>query len=291
MTEKIGTKGKSDKPCCVYDFRISAKDIDEYKIIDCLREISKKWCFQLEKGEKTGYEHYQGRFSLKLKKRKMDCLKSCQLLGFNPNYLEKTSGENQKNNFYVCKNETKISGPWKDTDPIKFITKTEKKALKNLYPFQQKILDSAKIYDNRNVNVIFCHKGNSGKSTVGLIAHSNGGIYLPAINDAKNLVQTLCDICSSREDREPSPIILDLPKAMDKKSLNEIFSAIEQIKNGLLYDTRYKYKEWKIESPQIWVFTNNLPNSNLLSEDRWILWEINDKNELIKLSIDDSDDE
>lgn len=286
MTGNTGKKTKDlkkDTPCCTFDFRISKKDIDETIIKTALKEIAKKWVFQEEKGEKTGYEHYQGRFSLKLKSIKPTVLKKCQSLNFNPNYLEKTSKENQKNDFYVTKDDTRISGPWKDTDTEKFIPKKYEDAFKNMYPYQKCIYDSKDVYDDRTINLIYDNQGNIGKSTIGMICELKAkGEYLPPLTDAKELVQTLCDICMAKEERDPTPIIIDLPRAMQKDKMFGLFSAIEQIKNGKLYDIRYKYKSWMINPPQIWVFSNKLPDENLLSNDRWKIWTINDKKELVK---------
>jgi hypothetical protein len=68
---------------------------------------------------------------------------------------------------------------------------------------------------------------------------------------------------------------------MDKDRLNGIYTAIEQIKKGKLYDLRYKYKCYWIDSPCIWVFTNREPDENLLSRDRWKIYEIK-KQKLLK---------
>jgi len=67
-----------------------------------------------------------------------------------------------------------------------------------------------------------------------------------------------------------------MPRAIDKTRLYGMYSAIEQVKKGKLFDIRYNYKAWWIDSPQIWVFTNHLPDLNLLSGDRWRIWVIND---------------
>ena len=54
------------KPICVYDFTVP--DMDLMQLKETLKKHCKKWAFQKEKGS-TGYIHYQGRLSLKLKKR------------------------------------------------------------------------------------------------------------------------------------------------------------------------------------------------------------------------------
>ena len=68
---------------------------------------------------------------------------------------------------------------------------------------------------------------------------------------------------------------------MNKDRLNGIYTAIEQIKKGKLFDLRYKYKEYWIDAPQIWVFSNIEPDISMLSKDRWRLWAISDDKELV----------
>jgi hypothetical protein len=63
-----------------------------------------------------------------------------------------------------------------------------------------------------------------------------------------------------------------------------MFTAIEQIKKGKLYDFRYSYKTFWIDSPQIWVFCNWLPDTSYLSMDRWKVWNINDAKEFVEMT-------
>ena len=89
------------------------------------------------------------------------------------------------------------------------------------------------------------------------------------------------------DNRKPKGIFFDMPRAMSKESLHGFYSAIEQIKKGKLYDCRYHYKSYWIDSPRIFIFTNKLPDMKLLSADRWRLWFINEKRELVAHNISD----
>ena len=76
---------------------------------------------------------------------------------------------------------------------------------------------------------------------------------------------------------EPQPLLFGKGKGkpinffMEKKkeTLRSIFTAIEQIKGGVLYDPRYGFKQCIIPSPTVWVFMNHAPDVRLLSSDRW----------------------
>ena len=61
-----------------------------------------------------------------------------------------------------------------------------------------------------------------------------------------------------------------------------MFSGIEQLKNGYLFDDRYSFKRKFIDSPAVWVFVNKLPDPKYLSPDRWKYYTINCNKELKK---------
>lgn len=121
--------------------------------------------------------------------------------------------------------------------------------------------------------MIYDPVGGHGKSTLAAICELTlGGIDLPPVNDSKELLQAMCDICRAKKERSPNPVFIDMPRAMDKGKLYGIYTAIEQIKKGKLVDLRYSYREWWIDSPAVWVMTNIEPDPDLLSRDRWKVW-------------------
>jgi hypothetical protein len=78
-----------------------------------------------------------------------------------------------------------------------------------------------------------------------------------------------------------SAYIVDMPRGMKKDKLGDFYSGIEVIKNGVAYDKRYTAKKIRFNRPRIFVFTNTLPELNLMSKDRWVIWTIIN-NDLIK---------
>lgn len=262
-----------------YDFRYNEGDFKHTDIIGFLRGIAKTYVFQLEEGD-TGYRHYQGRLSLIKKRRKHEALK---LFTTPPNYFEPTTNAEsiRGDAFYMTKEDTRVSGPWSDKDQEVFIPRQYLGLIDRLYPYQKYIFDTREEFEPRKINLVYDPKGCNGKSTIAAICELYGsGIDVPPMNDMKEIIQLLCDECMSTNNRSPSPIFIDMPRAMDKSRLFGIYSAIEQIKKGKLYDTRYSYKKWWINSPQLWVFTNVLPDLNMLSLDRWNIYELNSKKEL-----------
>jgi len=266
----------------MYDFRISAEGLDASSIIVQLKKLAKRFCFQKEKGNTTGYIHYQGRFSLIKKHRKCELLKLFDVMPV-PNYLEPTVNEvhYRGDMFYVMKDETRVEGPWNDKYEELFIPRQYEGLIDKLYPYQQTIYNSINQFESRQINLIYDPKGNNGKSSIAAVCELyGGGIDMPPINDMKELMQVICDECYERT-RNPGVVLIDLPRALDKTRLYGIYSAIEQVKKGKLYDTRYHFRKWWINSPQIWVFTNIMPDLNMLSQDRWNVFTIDDNKCLI----------
>lgn len=279
----------------VWDVRLSAYNkkgimIKPEEIIYDIRDKCKKWTFQLEQAP-SGYLHYQGRLSLHKKMIKKSALAMFKIKW---NYFMPTTiKEFQRTAFYQIKYQTRVEGPWTDKDDDldndnieeHYVPRQFRGLFDNLRPFQKQIYDSANVFEPRIINYIYCEKGNNGKSTIASICELMGkGVDLPPCNDADKLIQSFCNICMTKRMRDPSPVFIDLPRAMHKDAMNGIFAAVEQIKKGKLYDVRNKYKEWWIDSPQVWVFANVPPKTHLLSSDRWKIWIINDEYELIEYS-------
>jgi len=258
--------------CCVWDFTLSKKEVNDFdELMIKIKKDCKAWCFQLEKGKEAGFEHYQGRISLKIKSRKGP---SWYKMRWSP-----TSSENRDNDFYCCKDDTRIEGPWKDTDIEVYIPRHYRNI--KLYDWQNKILETRNDFDDRTCNLLYCPNGNTGKSTVASLGELKyGAIDLPPVNDYKELIQVMYCICHDKNIRTPKLVFFDMPRALDKERLYGLYTALEQIKKGKLYDMRYHYKDWWIDSPTVWVFSNHLPDLSVLSKDRWKIWKFDtDKND------------
>lgn len=154
-----------------------------------------------------------------------------------------------------------------------------------MYPWQKTIYESANDRDSRTVNVLWDPAGSRGKST---LAHymqlQEKAIILPATNDADKLMASACNMCMDKELRDPKCVFINLPRSFDQEKLGGIFKVIEEIKDGYLYEMRFHYKHWYIDSPTVWIFMNQMPNMNGLSRDRWKIWTIDpNTDDLVKI--------
>ena len=261
--------------CCVYEFRITATNLSHTELISYFKGIVKKYAFQKEKGEENGYLHYQGRLSFIKKVRKSNALRIFpdelkQIMLKDGYWLcptitkEYLKGEG----FYHLKEQTRVAGPYKDTDVVRYIPRQIRECPK-LRPFQQTIVDDCDNWDTRTINVVYEPLGNRGKTIlVGYCRAYNIGRALPMVNDYKDLLRMVCDLPTSRM------YLFDMPRSIKKDRLFQFFSAVETIKDGYAYDDRYSFKEKNFDSPNIWIFTNTLPDTSMLSLDRWKIWKI-----------------
>lgn len=270
----MSKSSKQDIQCCVWDFTSFDINLNKDVIIEKLKSIGKKYCFQLEKGEKKGKNHWQGRISLKEKKRQNQVIQLFNDI-FKKFHISRTSAENKNNDFYVCKEETRLEGPYKDTD-IK--VPRDVKKMDKLYPWQERLKRKLSNEEDRIIDVVIDGDGNTGKTsfTRYMMIH-HGAKLLPMCNDYKDILRMVMCI------GERKLYFIDMPRAMSKDKLFQFFSAVETVKGGYAYDDRYEFKDMIFDPPRICIFTNSEPSQRYLTQDRWRFWTIQN-NKLVKYS-------
>lgn len=250
----------------VYDFTLRWDEETTVDVVKArLNDVAKKWCFQLEQGEETGYLHYQGRMSLKVKSRLETIAKKffCGAC-----HLSQTCTQNMGNDFYVTKDETRVEGPWRDDDEVIYIPR-QIRDITEFYPWQWKVYNILKEWDRRSIHVVYDQKGNSGKSifTTWMMVYKHA-MKVPYVNDLKDIMRMVMDM------PKYGAYIIDLPRALNKDKMYNFYSGMEDVKNGYAYDDRYHFKHDVFDCPQIVIFTNRLPPEEMLSRDRWVVWTI-----------------
>lgn len=229
-----------------------------------LRQHCKKWAFQVEVGTSARRLHLQARFSLKLKQR----LAQVRLLfpeqWRNRAHLSPTSKENSSNTFYVLKEDTRFFGPFSDTDvelPRQLIPFE-----RSLLPWQDSLRKLILHWDPRVIHVVVT-EGNIGKtSLMGLMLVWKEAAFVPLMSTYKDLMRAVMD-----QEKKPAYIV-DIPRAF--KTGTELWAALESVKSGYAFDDRYNFRWALFDSPGIVVFTNMEPPHGHLSEDRWVIWGV-----------------
>lgn len=164
--------------------------------------------------------------------------------------------------------------------PLKLITE--------LRPFQESILRMIeRDPDDRSINWVIDRKGNTGKTEfLKLLVIKHGACAFTG-GCASYIAQTLRSFVYNKDgsirvdlNAQKTPMLFDLTKCVDKIS----WCVLEEIKNGLVVCPKYENGCMLFNSPHVWIMSNIEPDYEKLTEDRWLLWTINDDSELIEFA-------
>lgn len=258
MSQEEGNTKTSSKlakpkinPAIKWCFTLNNWTDDEYNAVCSI--CSKYCCFALiakETGEE-GTPHLQGylEFSKVVgKKRPMSVFTNKRI------HWEKAKGNRQDNIVYCSKQNLVFSiGLPK---PIKIID--------TLYPWQLEIEELILSEpDNRTIHWYYDSKGNIGKSAFVkycVVKHSVVYISGGKRTDVANIIFN-ADMDSAR------CVMLDIPRANEG---NVSYASLEDIKNGLISNTKYETGTKVFNSPHVICFANFRPKHMYkLSADRW----------------------
>lgn len=133
---------------------------------------------------------------------------------------------------------------------------------------QKRILANLDEQNDREIDVIIDPYGNTGKTWLARYLYQRGrGFYVPpTITDARTLIQYV----ANGYDKEPY-VVIDI--ARSTKWTNALYVAVETIKDGLIYDARYKTTVRDIHGVKVLVTCNESPVLKKLSRDRWRLFD------------------
>lgn len=261
-------------PVKVFHFTCPVTSVEHADLVKKLLKKCKKWVFQKEAGEEDGYLHWQGQVALKSKARLASMVgKKNWLPGCHWSVAHDVDDWD-----YAEKEETRVDGPWSDDTmrPVKLTRPSREFEAKEKYPWQRDIMAMVEVYEERILDVIYDPDGCRGKTTLArYLAETNQAFAIPPLNDG-NIVMQYASAYPNKK-----MYMIDMPKAMDKRRLADLYCGIESLKNGIVYETRYEAKQTFMDPPRVIVFTNSRPNSEYLSYDRWRIWVINDANELV----------
>lgn len=277
------------------------KTYDYMAIGEVLKTIANKYVFQLEEGAETKRRHFQIRLNA-IDKTRATALYKLFIKGLDIKdakaYIHITptqTGVHKKRDFnYVLKLDTRILGPWTEKEfndeekqyipiPLRGLTRDK------LRPFQQSLLDMTNIYDDRAIDFIYDPTGNYGKGfAADYLEIYNDCYILPSIDDYKLIIQDAHNFINSRlnrlgeKGRNVKAFILDMPRVMRMDEMHNLIGAIETIKGGRFVDYRHKSSAIiRIEKPRVFVFTNKGIDLSLYSKDRFKIWRITEKLELV----------
>ena len=267
----------------VWDLTLKWKEeLTPQIVINDLKTIAKKWGFQQEVGE-TGYRHYQIRLSLikKVSQSKLiSLLKDTNLTG---SHISPTTNETSGDIYhYVNKLDTRVEGTQaytdKDPEPPPMTWQLELMLKKTPAPWQLEILNMCNTrQDMREINVIWDWKGGIGKSQfLEWLEYLGACEQIPFHNSYEDISAW---VCSRREQGSNAKnYIIDIPRGLKKDKLNEFYSGIESLKDGVVFDKRHRARKIRFGRPNIFIFTNTKPQGDtleMISKDRWRIYIVN----------------
>lgn len=253
MPEKDDKQKKQISPSVHWCFTLNNWKADDATHIHGICSSSSiKYIFQSEVGE-NGTPHLQGYIQFKKKVRPMSLFNNKSI------HWEKCRSI-QASIDYCSKSDTWAGDRWtniKFPKPIKII--------ETLRPWQQEIVEMiSQEADDRSIYWYYDYDGNIGKSVFCK--------YLAVKYDAFVVSGKSADIkygvikYKEKHDIYPDIIILDVPRC----NLDYInYEAMESIKNGLFFSTKYESDMVVMNSPHLLVFANEAPNTSKMSADRW----------------------
>lgn len=230
---------------------------------------AKKYMFQREIGE-SGTPHLQGFIVFSTKIRPLS-LKLCKKI-----HWEKMKGTVLDNIKYCSKSETKNGCCYyKGCKPFKEVITIQKE---QFYEWETDLLNIIQNDDSdRTIHWIWENTGGVGKSSFAkwLGVHEQAVICSGKAADMKFMI-------SSRQlaGNPTDLIIFDVPRC----KVNRIcYDGMEEIKNGFFCSSKYESSMTIMNSPTILVFANEEPKYEMISADRWKVYNILD-NKLIHRS-------
>ena len=233
---------------------------------------AKDYIFQLEQGDLGGYHYQIWLKQIDKIRMKTLCKKylSCPPPNPRPSSSEanwdvrpmSSAGEAALKN-YCMKERTRIIGPW-GKRPI--YTGQDLQMMSTPFPWQQSVLDLvASTPDDRTIYWICNEAGNVGKSKLCKFLCWTKKATLVPLGTATQ-IKTSVIVKGTHK-----CYLLDLPRVRGKdERLQELFSAIEEIKNGYVMSAMYgKCQEMFMSPPHVICFSNEMPKMSLCSADRW----------------------
>lgn len=208
------------------------------------------YIFGLEVGT-SGTPHLQGYIESKTK------IRPVETFGFKNIHWEKSKGTKEENILYCSK-----SGQIHTNMPIKKKLIDPMEGLQ-LYEWQNNILEIiSHTPEKRKIHWFWSLEGCTGKSTFAKHLVMNNGAYVVCGKGA----DIKFALAKAMEERDIEIIVWDIPRDVG----NTIsYATLEEVKNGLMFSTKFESGQVIFNIPHIIVFANKEPVLSKLSEDRW----------------------
>lgn len=227
------------------------------KDISILKKMFDETCymyvFQEETGD-TGNKHLQGVIS---------CKKPTRDTAFGYKCIHWEKPRNIKECYGYCSDPKKRTGDcWSKNFDIPC------PIAKPTFTWSNEILNLLNTEPNRRTVIwVWSAKGGTGKSTFCEYLITD----MDAVFLSKGKYSDIINIIYKTDMSNKKIVCFDLPRNNGNKIS---YDAIESIKNGLICNTKFETGYKRFKPPHVIVFSNSEPEYEKLSEDRWIVKNI-----------------
>lgn len=260
----------------------------ESELKQFLDRICDNACFQYELGSEKQKEHIQGSLTLNgvrlSKKATLELFqqrfKNISGLTLKPVY-DKVAIQ-----AYVTKPEGRVKGPFYAGKKELFDMNTSTNKLRDWQSDLYNLLTSEHINELKDRKVIWIQDtcGNTGKSWFQKYLRIGQKEIVARSLPVSSVDRLMSAVHIINREQHVDVYNIDLTRTQgEDQSFKDLFSAIEQIKNGSVIDVMYgKYNEAYFPAPVVIIYTNLKIEDyrNYLSEDRWKVYIINQDQKL-----------
>lgn len=260
---------KRESPRAYWCFTLNNYDENECEILYNVLKYECDWfIFQEEIGE-SGTPHLQGTLKLKGKDRK----RLLQMKGINERAHWEPTKSVKSSIVYCTKQKSRAGNQY-----VYGIDIPEEIRVSEPYGWQLEVMDIVMDEpDERSIYWFFEPNGNVGKSSLikylvvrhnGIVVNGKGSDIMHSISKRANKRLIICDI--------------------PRVSLDYVnYSAIENVKNGLIFSGKYDSDQYVFNCPHVLCFANELPIIENFSIDRWKIFLIDAENQkLVPMVLD-----
>jgi len=186
---------------------------------------------------------------------------------------------------YCQKEETSTGKHWEigviPPDLRVAIPKRPLKVIKVLRPWQKTIEESCLSEpDDRTINWIYDEKGGIGKTAFCKYMNYKHGCLVSTITACKDVSCYIANLVDAGKDlNEITSMFFNISRDTAEKISYKIF---ENVKDGLLTSPKFDTQTMNFNPPHLWIFANELPLWDKLSEDRWAIWIVDSFGRLCK---------
>lgn len=256
-------KSKQISPSIRWCFTLNNYNEEHKKeIVPLLKLNCKMWIIGLEVGEKKGTPHFQGYCEFNKKVRPKSVFKSELFKGV---HWEKAKGSRGENITYCSKSNNILTS--------KGVPKKVKIYRDGFLPWQLDLIEVAKGEpDERKIYWIWSREGNLRKTSFQkfLFMDHEFCILSGKGNDMKNGIINWIE----NKGDTPSGVVVNIPRSIEHIS----WGGLEEIKDMFFFSGKYEGGQVCGNPPHMFVFSNELPNMDKWSKDRYVIINIDKKN-------------